>query len=109
MAQNFRNQVTRNTGTSPVDILAEADSYDTVIGIRCTNIATTAINVDVYIIRSSTNYYLIKSAPISVGGSLELIDGGAKIVLASGDKITAVSDTATSLDTVVSYIDTIST
>ena len=109
MAQNFRNQVARNTGTSPVDILAEADSYDTVIGIRCTNIATTAINVDVYIIRSSTNYYLIKSAPISVGGSLELIDGGAKIVLASGDKITAVSDTATSLDTVVSYIDTIST
>ena len=109
MAQNFRNQVARNTGTSPVDILAEADSYDTVIGIRCTNIAATAINVDVYIIRSATNYYLIKSAPISVGGSLELIDGGAKIVLASGDKITAVSDTATSLDTVVSYIDTIST
>ena len=109
MAQNFRNQIVRNTGTSPVDILAEADSYDTVIGIRCTNIATTAINVDVYIIRSSTNYYLIKSAPISVGGSLELIDGGAKIVLESGDKIAAVSDTATSLDTVVSYIDTIST
>jgi len=109
MAQNFRNQVARNTGTSPVDILAEADSYDTVIGIRCTNIAATAINVDVYIIRSATNYYLIKSAPISVGGSLELIDGGAKIVLASGDKIAAVSDTATSLDTVVSYIDTIST
>jgi len=109
MAQNFRNQIARNTGTSPVDILAEADSYDTVIGIRCANIAATAINVDVYIIRSSTNYYLIKSAPISVGGSLELIDGGAKIVLASGDKIAAVSDTATSLDTVVSYIDTIST
>ncbi len=109
MAQNFRNQVARNTGTSGVDILAQADSYDTVIGIRCTNVATTAINVDVYIIRSATNYYLIKSAPISVGGSLELIDGGAKIVLASGDKIAAVSDTASSLDTVVSFIDTIST
>jgi len=109
MAQNFRNQVARNTGTSAVDILSQADSYDTVIGIRCTNVATTAINVDVYIIRSSTNYYLIKSAPISVGGSLELIDGGAKIVLASGDKIAAVSDTASSLDTVVSFIDTIST
>ena len=109
MAQNFRNQVARNTGTSGVDILAQADSYDTVIGIRCTNVATTAINVDVYIIRSSTNYYLIKSAPISVGGSLELIDVGAKIVLASGDKIAAVSDTASSLDTVVSFIDTIST
>ena len=109
MAQNFRNQVARNTGTSPVDILAQADSYDTVICIRLSNITASAILVDVYIIRSATNYYLIKSAPISVGGSLELIDGGAKIVLASGDKIAAVSDTATSLDTVVSYIDTIST
>tara|TARA_R110000796_G_scaffold212475_1_gene328578 strand:- start:97 stop:426 length:330 start_codon:yes stop_codon:yes gene_type:complete len=109
MAQNFRNQVARNTGTSAVDILSQANSYDTVIGIRCTNVATTAINVDVYIVRSSTNYFLIKSAPISVGGSLELIDGGAKIVLASGDKIAAVSNTANSLDTVVSFIDTIST
>jgi len=109
MAQNFRNQVARNTGTSAVDILAQADSYDTVISIRCANVATTAINVDIYIIRSSTNYYLIKSAPISVGGSLELIDGGSKIVLASGDKIAAVSDTASSLDTIVSIIDTIST
>jgi hypothetical protein len=109
MAQNFRNQVARNTGTSAVDILSQANSYDTVIGIRCTNVATTAINVDVYIVRSSTNYFLIKSAPISVGGSLELIDGGAKIVLASGDKIAAVSNTASSLDTVVSFIDTIST
>ena len=109
MAQNFRNQVARNTGTSPVDILAQANSFDTVIGIRLTNVATSAINVDVYIVRSSTNYYLIKSAPIPVGGSLELIDGGAKVVLASGDKIAAVSDTASSLDTVVSFIDTIST
>jgi len=109
MAQNFRNQVARNTGTSAVDILAQADSYDTVISIRCANVATTAINVDIYIIRSSTNYYLIKTAPISVGGSLELIDGGSKIVLVDGDQIAAVSDTAASLDTVVSIIDTIST
>tara|TARA_R110001606_G_C15273019_1_gene639704 strand:- start:521 stop:850 length:330 start_codon:yes stop_codon:yes gene_type:complete len=109
MAQNFRNQVTKDTGTSAAVILAQADSFDTVISVRCANVATTVINVDIYIIRSSTNYYLIKSAPISVGGSLELIDGGSKIVLANGDQIAAVSDTASSLDTVVSVIDTIST
>ena len=109
MAQNFRNQIERNTGTSPADILDEVDSYDAVIGVRCTNVAATAINVDVYIVRSATNYYLIKSAPIPSGSSLELIDGGSKIVLVSGDKITAVSDTASSLDTAVSVIDTIST
>jgi hypothetical protein len=109
MAQNFRNQIVRNTGTSAIDILNAVNSYDTVIGIRLANVAASAINVDIYIVRSATNYYLIKSAPIPVGGSLELIDGGAKVVLEDGDKIAAVSDTATSLDSVVSYIDTIST
>ena len=111
MAQNFRNSITRNTGTSPVDILPEAlvDSYDAVVGIRLTNTTVASINVDVYIVRSATNYYLIKTTPIVPGGSLELIDGGSKIVLHDNDKIVGVSDTATSLDAVVSYIDAIST
>ena len=111
MAQNFRNSITRNTGATPVDILPEAlvDSYDAVVGIRLVNVASSSITVDVYIVRSATNYYLIKSAPISVGQSLELIDGGSKVVLHDNDKIMAVSDTATSLDAVVSYVDAIST
>jgi len=112
MAQNFRNSLTRNTGTSPVDILPEAlvDSYDAVVGVRLVNVhATSSISVDVYIVRSATNYYLIKSSPIPVGGSLELIDGGAKFVLHDNDKIVAVSDTASSLDAIVSYVDAIST
>ena len=109
MAQNFKNSITRNTGASPVDILAAANSFDAVVGIRLVNVASASITVDVYIVRSATNYYLIKSAPISVGQSLELIDGGSKVVLQSGDKITAVSNTATSLDTIVSFVDAIST
>ncbi len=109
MAQNFRNQIARNTGTSAVDILNAVDSYDTVIGIRLANVHTASISVNVFIVRSSTNYFLVKSAPIPVGGSLELIDGGAKVVLQSGDKIQAISTAANSLDSVVSYIDTIST
>ena len=111
MAQNFRNSITRNTGTSPVDILPEAlvDSYDAVVGIRLVNVASSTITVDVYIVRSATNYYLIKNASITAGQSLELIDGGSKVVLHDNDKIMAVSDTATSLDAVVSYVDAIST
>ena len=111
MAQNFRNYITRNTGATPVDILpaAQVDSYDAVVGIRLANVhASTDIEVDVYIVRTN-NYYLIKSAPVVVGGSLELIDGGSKIVLHDNDKIVALSDTASSLDVVVSYIDAIST
>ena len=111
MAQNFRNSITRNTGITPVDILPEAlvDSYDAVVGIRLVNVASSSITVDVYIVRSATNYYLIKNASITAGQSLELIDGGSKVVLHDNDKIMAVSNTATSLDAVVSYVDAIST
>ena len=111
MAQNFRNSITRNTSTTPVDILPEAlvDSYDAVVGIRLVNVASSSITVDVYIVRSATNYYLIKNASITAGQSLELIDGGSKVVLHDNDKIMAVSSTASSLDAVVSYVDAIST
>ena len=111
MAQNFRNSITRNTGTTPVDILPEAliDSYDAVVGIRLANVSSANISVDVYIVRSATNYYIIKSVEILQGSSLELIDGGSKIVLHDNDKIMAVSNIATSLDVIVSYVDAIST
>ena len=110
MAQNFRNYLTQNTGTSAVDALgAPANSYDTLISVRLCNTTTSTIQVDAYIKRSATDYYLIKNAPIVSGGSLELIDGGSKIVLASGDQLYVVSDTASSLDTIVGAVDDIST
>jgi hypothetical protein len=107
MAQDFERHIDRVTGTSPVTVFT-SNSDDTIIGIRCANVVGSAINVDVYIVNGGVNYYLIKTAPIPVGGSLELIDGGAKVVLQSGDALTVVSDTSSSLDTVVSRIDTIS-
>ena len=109
MAQDFERVLKTSIGTSATEVRAAADSDDAIIGMRFANKGTTAVTVDATVKNSSTSYYLIKDAPIPAGGSLELIDGGSKIVLASGDKITAVSDTASSLDTAVSVIDTIST
>ena len=110
MAQNFRNYLTRNTGTSAVDALGgAANSFDTLISVRMANTTTSTIQVDAFIKRSSTDQYLIKNAPVVSGGSLELIDGGSKIVLASGDQLYVQSDTASSLDTIVGAVDDIST
>ena len=108
MAQNFRNQITRNTGTSAVDILAQADSYDTVIGIRCANTAGTSVNISVYVKNGSDTYFIIKDAPIPTGGSLELIDGGSKVVLQTGDSVEAYASAASSVDIITSVVDTIS-
>ena len=71
MAQNFRNQLTYTAiGTSPVDILTQADTYDTVVGIRVVNVAASAVNVDVYIVNNSNSTYLIKNCPVRAGSSL---------------------------------------
>ena len=48
-------------------------------------------------------------APIPTGSSLQVLDGGAKIVLQSGDALKVVSNTATSCDAWVSVVDAIST
>ena len=107
MAQDFRRAIARAQGTTAAGILT-AGNYDALIGIRCTNILTETIKVDIYVVRSSANYFICKSTPIPPGGSIELIQGGAKIVLVSGDVLTHDCDTASGLDIWVSYIDTIS-
>ena len=107
MAQDFRNDLQRNVGTSEVTLVTGGD-YDAVIGIRCCNVVTSTILVDVFIENGGNDHFIAKNVSVPPNSAIELIQGGAKIVLASGDTLEAVSDTASSLDVVLSYIDTIS-
>ena len=111
MAQNFRRYTENAVGATPVDIPNGSyfDTYDTIIGISVANIVGSTINVDVYINDGSNNIYLVKTAPIPSGGALQLLDGGAKVVVQSGDRMYVVSDTASSADVWVSVVDAIST
>ena len=111
MAQNFRRYTENAVGATPVDIPdgSDFDTYDTIIGISVANIVGSTINVDVYINDGSNNIYLVKTAPIPSGGALQILDGGAKVVVQSGDRLYVVSDTASSADVWVSVVDAIST
>jgi hypothetical protein len=106
MAQNFRNNLQSAVGTGAVTLVTGAD-YDAVIGIRLCNILTSTIEVDVYIVNSG-NKYLAKDVVIPPNSAIELIQGGAKIVLKLGDVLKAESNTASSCDIVTSYISQIS-
>ena len=108
MAQNFRRNTSNNVGTSPVSVYT-ADSFDTIVGIALTNVHSSSINVDVYINDGTNDIYLVKSAPIPVGSQLQLIDGGAKVVVENGDVIKVKSDVASSCDVWISAVDSIST
>jgi hypothetical protein len=108
MAQNFRRYTSNAVGTSAATIFT-ANSYDTVVGISVSNVTGSAISVDVYINDGSNDIHLVKSAPITAGGALQVVDGGAKFVVESGDALKVVSDTASSADVYVSVVDAIST
>ena len=108
MAQDFRNVLVRTIGTSDTTLLA-GGNYDAVIGIRCCNILTSTIAIDVKIAKGGDDYFLAKGVSIPPNSAIELIQGGAKIVLENNDLLKAKSNTASSLDIVTSFIDSIST
>ena len=107
MAQDFRRYTSNNVGTAPATVMT-ADSYDTVVGISISNVTAGTINVDCYINDGTNDIYLIKTAPILSGSTLQIIDGGSRFVLHSGDALKVVSDTASSADVWVSAVDAIS-
>ena len=69
MAQNFQRTLNQNITllASPKVLRAATTTNDAIIGVRCTNTSGVSVDVTVYIKRSSTNYYIIKGAPIPTG------------------------------------------
>ena len=108
MAQNFRRYTSNNVGTSAATIFT-ANSYDTIVGLSVSNVATSQIVVSVYINDGSNDIYLVKDAPVPVGSALQVLAGGAKVVVQSSDALKVISDTASSADVWVSAVDAIST
>ena len=107
MAQDFERNIARNIGTSASTIFT-ADSDDAVVGINLANVTSNQIKASVFITSSSADYYLLKDAHIPASSALQILDGGAKFVLQSGDALKVQSDTASSIDAWISRVDSIS-
>jgi hypothetical protein len=107
MAQDFTRYKARLTGTSAATLFT-ANSNDTIVGISVANVTGSAVNASVFINDGTNDFYLVKNAPIPSGSALQVLDGGAKVVVQSGDILKVVSDTASSLDTWISTVDAIS-
>jgi hypothetical protein len=108
MAQNFKQVKMRNIGTSATDIPDGANfptGFHTLIGINMANVTANAITVSVYI-TNTNNFYIVKDMVIPSGSAYS---HEAKINVLAGDRLYFVSDTASSLDVIVSYVQEIST
>jgi len=109
MAQNFIS-FTNQVGTADSTITT-ANSTDAVIGIRATNILATTVTLNVWIVPTSTVNlrYIAYGLSIPPSSSVELVQGGAKFVLNSGDALKASSSDNSSIDLITSIVDAIST
>ena len=105
MAQDFRNQLTLVTTSAPA--IWTAGDYDVIIGIMLCNSDTDDNVLDVYVENSSTKYHVAKGLSLPAGSSVQLLTGGAKLIMKSGDVLYGDLTTGNDNDThaIVSFID----
>ena len=112
MANAFLSETDTGIGTSAASVFTCPSSTETtIIGLSIANIVTSQITVDVQLDASGRtsgaedSVYLVKDAPVPVGGTLVVVGGDQKVVMEPGDVIKVTSDTASSADVVLSHLD----
>lgn len=95
--------VAKNVGTSASTLTTVSSGTIAITSLVVANTTTSPITTDVYFTRSATDYYLVKTATVPVGGSLEVI-GGNRVVLITSDALKVLTSAASSADVVVSVV-----
>jgi len=107
MANTFKNRTLRAVGTSPVDVgaVVASSTQTTLIGMTLANVTSAVISVTATLNDGSNTTHIVKDAPIPTGGSLIILGGDQKVVLMTGDKIIITSNTASSVDVIMSFLE----
>ena len=107
MANAFKNRTLRAGGTSPVDVgaVVASSTETTLIGMTLANITSGVIAVTATLNDGSNTTHIVKDAPVPTGGSLILLGGDQKVVLMTGDKVIITSNTASSVDVIMSFLE----
>ena len=110
MANEFKNRTLRGVGTTATAVGAAvaASTETTLIGMTIANVTSGVINVTVTLTDNAgtpniTN--LVKDAPVPTGGSLVVLGGDQKVCLITGDIIKVTSNTASSADVIMSFLE----
>lgn len=108
MANTFKRYASRSIGTSLTAVgtyTVAASTQVTAIGLSVSNTSASQIDIDVTLYDGANDNYLVKTAPIPVGGTLVVIGGDQKVVMETGDSIRVVSSAAASCDAVLSVLE----
>jgi hypothetical protein len=107
MANVFETFASASLGTALTKVGSHtcgASTTETVIGLTVANRTTSAVKVDITYNNGSSEFYIVKDAPVASGGAITPIGGDQKIVLTTGDSIKVKSNTASSVDAVMSML-----
>ena len=107
MATEFKNTVSKDVGTKPVEILeTTASTRATVIGLSLTNLTGSFVYVSVLLQddTSVTGYYL-KDTILPANTSLRVVSTGEKLIVAPENKLLVQSSVDDSVDVVCSYVE----
>lgn len=105
MANTFKNALARNVGTTAVTVYSAPSAKNSIcIELDVCNTTNGGVTCDVFITSGGNNFFIIKNAPVPVGGTLQVI-AGQKIVLTNLDALKVLSSAATSLDCIASILE----
>jgi hypothetical protein len=107
MATNFKNKVSPNIGTTPVDVLTVSPAARmTIIGLSLTNLTEGVVVVSVKVTDADavTGYY-VKNVPIPAHQTLRVVNGGEKLIMAGDNILTIESLQEDAVDAIVSYVE----
>ena len=108
MANSFKRKLSANIGATLAAVgsyTVPASNVATIIGLSISNVSNAGINVDAVVNNSTINFYIVKTAPIPVGGSLVAVGGDQKIVLEAGDSVQVSCDSG-NVDAILSILET---
>lgn len=100
----FKSTLVSAIGTAEVVALTAA-TITTLIGASLANISTVEVKASITITREAVVVAIIKNVRIPVGSTFVPVGGDQKVVLMSGDIVKVVSDTASSVDAIFSYLE----
>ena len=107
MANTFKSVTSGSIGTTLTGVYTcPGSTTSIVLGASMANTHSSPIGGSIKINKATGNddVFVVKQAPVPVGSSVEVM-GGNKIVLNAGDALEAQSDTASSLDIIVSSLE----
>jgi len=108
MATVFKNVLSTGLGTTPTTVLTTSGTaVTTVIGLSLTNLTGSIILASVQLQDTvvGSSAYFVQNVVLPPNQSLRLINGGERLVLGPSTNVIINSNTASSMDLVMSWVE----